>query len=300
MIKNYIIVLSLCLFISSHCAEQQRLISQEWNAELYDKSNKVQYEAFFHFFNRSNINPLNKRILDIGCGTGNITKEFVITAEYVDGIDPSNNMIGFARKKHCNIPNLSFHQAFAEDFILPGPPKLHNLAIASFSFHWFLDKPKAIKQIHKHLEKNGEFFFTAPTSDDPTPLNLIVAEEMMATGIGSLLKAASEFFSTNKSEALGSSYPTRNELKNMLTDAGFEILTCEQQTCNVILKDRTELEDFERPIVMSRPIVTYIPNMIHEYLFAEFIDKMILRMKQTDKEELIKEMTTTIVHVRKK
>lgn len=296
-IKKYIVGTSVCVLISLQCAEEQKLIAQEWNADLYDKGNRVQREAFFYFLKNNNINPNGKRILDIGCGTGNITKELAIMAEYADGIDPSNNMIGFAQKKYATIPKLSFHQAFAENFVLP---KLYNLAIASFSFHWFLDKPKAIKQIHTYLEKNGEFFFTAPTSDDPTPLNLIVAEEMLSSGIGSLLKSAAEFFSAKKSKALGSSYPTRNELKDMLTDAGFEILICKQETCNILLKNRIELENLERPVVMSRPIVQYIPNMIHEYLFAEFIDKMILRMKQTDKQELIKEMTTTIVHVRKK
>lgn len=178
--------------------------------------------------------------------------------------------------------------------------KSHDLAIESFNFNCFEDKQQTLKLIFNRLKPNGEYFFNVHTREDPKPLNFIIGKKIILSPMGSLLKSATEFFSTNPSGAVGCSCPTREELKAMINIAGFDIITCKQQSCKIILKDRKEVEDYQRPIVMSRPIIQYIPEMLRTYLFAQFIDHMIQEMKQTENKEYIEELITTIVHIRKK
>ena len=296
--KKYALSL-LCIAALSHGMEQEiptTLTRHEWNAFDYDKGCRVQTEAFDKFFN---IDVKKQKVLHIGSGTGRISCKLAAKAAWVDGIDPSQNMTAHAARLHKDIPNLRFFDAFAETFTPPNDAQDYDIAIA-FSFHWFQRKQCALNNIARHLKKGGDFFFTAATSDNPEPLNLVVAKDMMTLGMGSLLDAAKNYFSTNQTQALGSSYPSLQELTTMLEKADFDIITCEEKSCSVILENRQEVEDFQRPIVMSRPLVHYVPLMIQQYLFSEFIDRILKHMEKTADGKFIEKITTTVVHARKK
>jgi ubiquinone/menaquinone biosynthesis C-methylase UbiE len=297
--KNFRLSLApaaLSFFLSLSPSEEIKKSScVEWNSTDYEKGNIVQSTAFCHFLEKNNISFDNKKVLSIGCGTGKIESLLAPSVEHIHGIDPSSDMISFA-KDNYKAPNLSFYEAAAENYKVHQP---YNAAFASFSFHWFQDKPQALKCISSNLESGSSFFFNAITSDDPKPLNLSVAEKVMATlpHIDPTLKNS---FIQNPTAAIGSSYPSRDELQRMLIDAGFKIIICEPQTYTVLLKDRRAVEDFQRPIVMSRPIIQSMPKALREKLFVHFIDEIIKCMKQTDEQGYLNEFTNTIVLAQKK
>lgn len=100
-------------FFKSMLPEEQQIIkngSREWNAKEYASSKGGEVSAAMMFIEEAGIDFTNKKILDIGCGIGNITAKIAESAEQAHGIDASQNMIDYAQQAYGNISNLSFEQ----------------------------------------------------------------------------------------------------------------------------------------------------------------------------------------------
>jgi ubiquinone/menaquinone biosynthesis C-methylase UbiE len=290
--QKYILII-LCVFNVLNGMEQQIITREprEWNAEAYDEGNSLQTNTFLQFITKNRIEIEKKNILSAGCGTGRIENILAEKAEHIHGFDASKNMIDFAQNKYGHIKNLSFEHCFAEDF---KSQKLYQLALASFCIHWFADKKLAFQRINDSLEINGELFGTLPTSNNPKPINLVVAAEMM-----SFLESIVSFFSgKNILDLIGASYPSNEELDTMLHETGFEIIKREEQCFDCIMT-RDELKQLEWPIVSSRPIIKYIPNRFIQPLFEDYIDRIIAKLPKVDNEKFVRQTITTIIHARK-
>ena len=76
----------------------------KWDSRLYDKS-----QAFVSEYGNELISfiPLNKQqcILDLGCGTGDLTQKLNEISSCIIGIDSSKEMIQAAKEKY---PHLNF------------------------------------------------------------------------------------------------------------------------------------------------------------------------------------------------
>lgn len=106
------------------------------------------------------LSPIKKEnYLDIGCGTGNYTCALESRDYTFYGVDPSEKMLGKARKRDCNISwqngcaeNLSFENEFFAG------------AIASLTIHHWKDLAKSFQEISRVLKTNGTFvlFTTLP------------------------------------------------------------------------------------------------------------------------------------------
>ena len=80
-------------------------------------ANKILDERTITDDNRNLLNLLKKgmNVLDVGCGSGAITKDIatIIGPEgVVTGIDISEELIGIAKEKYASIKNISFHTSF--------------------------------------------------------------------------------------------------------------------------------------------------------------------------------------------
>jgi 2-polyprenyl-3-methyl-5-hydroxy-6-metoxy-1,4-benzoquinol methylase len=101
--------------------------------------------------------PANAKVLDIGSGTGHLTNWIASKNFDVVGMEPSANMIGFAKK---NFPNIKFVEGISS--ALPFQENQFDLVIA-FEVFRYLDKAENIKtfaEVHKVLKPGGTFFFT--------------------------------------------------------------------------------------------------------------------------------------------
>src|SRR5437773_12437797 len=82
-------------------------MTNQWNAAQYDAKHGFVYEKA-----RGLVELLapqaGERILDVGCGTGQLTAEIARAGAQVQGIDNSAAMIGQAR---TNFPELRFEEA---------------------------------------------------------------------------------------------------------------------------------------------------------------------------------------------
>lgn len=125
-------------------------INDHWNAKLYDGSH-----SFVSKFGSSLIELLapkkGEHILDVGCGTGDLTNKLYEYGVEVVGLDQSINMVSEACKKY---PHIKF---IVEDVL---KMQYHNEFDAVFSnatLHWVKKPYEALSRIFNSLKCGGRF-----------------------------------------------------------------------------------------------------------------------------------------------
>jgi len=116
-----------------------------------------QYEHLQRYrFAEKNIGS-NKKVLDIGCGTGYGTKILSNRGNQVYGIDNSQKAIGYAKKEYsgpqyacCSAEKLSFEDNYFD-------------AVTAFEVIEHVQNPeKALNEIYRVLKKEGNLFISTP------------------------------------------------------------------------------------------------------------------------------------------
>lgn len=262
--------------------------AQEWNPALYALGNKTQYVSALFFLEQNNIEISEKRILDVGCGTGEITFFLAQKAQLVHGFDASKNMIDWAQEHYGESSNnISFEQSLVEDFYTQ---EKYNLATVFFCFHWFADKQKALNNIAASLEDGGELFGTFSTKDMPQNPGLAIIQDMIQEWN----------IQEDYDQAMARSIVTTQELKEILINAQFDIITCGLQQNEIHFADRMDIERFVRPILMSRPFIKKMSFEQQEKFLHEYVDRMSMIFQKNDAGEFTHTLHTIIVHARKK
>ena len=99
-----------------------------------------------------------KRVLDLGCGTGNnCIKSVELGASYVVGTDISKNMIDLANKN--NKDKKIIYKNIAMENISSLNQKF-DVVISSLAFHYIEDYDRLIKDIYELLNENGLLIFS--------------------------------------------------------------------------------------------------------------------------------------------
>jgi trans-aconitate 2-methyltransferase len=92
-----------------------------------------------------------ERILDLGCGTGQLTAEIARSGARVIGMDNSADMLADARK---NFPELTFVLGNASGFDFPEP---FDAVFSNAVLHWVKDAEGAVASIARALRPGGRF-----------------------------------------------------------------------------------------------------------------------------------------------
>lgn len=125
-------------------------MSNQWNAELYDT--KMNFVSKYGVKVLELLQPNEgERILDLGCGTGDLTHELVQAGVEAVGIDLSAEMIEKARKKY---PGISFMQANAETYRVGEP---FDAVFSNAALHWMKRPELVIETIYQALKPGGRF-----------------------------------------------------------------------------------------------------------------------------------------------
>lgn len=121
-----------------------------WNSSLYETKH-----AFVWQYGESLLDLLNpqagERILDLGCGTGQLTEKIASHGVNVVGIDRSAAMIARARE---NYPQLQFEIADAQNFQFAEP---FDAVFSNAVLHWVKEPDAVIHCIQQALKPGGRF-----------------------------------------------------------------------------------------------------------------------------------------------
>ena len=146
-----------------------------------------------------------ERILDVGCGTGQLTSEITQFGAEVVGIDSSPDMIATARK---NFPQLRFEVAdvtaltFANEF---------DVVVSNAALHWVRDQPSAIASIARALKPRGRLVFEMGGRGNLQHLLDAVYKALRTLGVA------------NPEQLLPWSFPSVGEYAPLLEANGLEV-----------------------------------------------------------------------------
>lgn len=123
--------------------------SQTWNPEAYARNAAFVHELAGGVVEWLSARP-GERILDIGCGDGQLTLKIAATGAEVRGVDLSPQMAAAARARGVNAD-----EASAES--LPYPDRIFDAVFSNAALHWVHDHDAMLTQVHRVLKPGGRF-----------------------------------------------------------------------------------------------------------------------------------------------
>lgn len=122
----------------------------KWNADLYD--NKHSFVAKYGEDLLSWLDAKeNETILDLGCGTGQLTHEITKTGATVTGMDASAEMI---EKATAAYPGTKFFVGDATNF---ETNTSYDAVFSNATLHWINNQDAALTAVNKALKAGGRF-----------------------------------------------------------------------------------------------------------------------------------------------
>ena len=125
-------------------------IRDTWNANLYDSKH-----SFVSMYGESLIELLapqkGEKILDLGCGTGDLAKHLSDYGSEITGVDQSEKMIEQARGK---FPTIKFIVQDATELDFNGE---FDAVFSNAALHWIKQPKQALSCIYTSLKKGGRF-----------------------------------------------------------------------------------------------------------------------------------------------
>ncbi|KAG1674780.1 Juvenile hormone acid O-methyltransferase [Nymphon striatum] len=148
----------------------------EWSMPLSERYDEIQLDGssrknyLEQFKGALKLPKENVMVMDIGCGSGNITNEVLFNIlnenfnlKKIIGTDVNEEMIEFANERYLQ-NKLEFRTMDICTRELPEALEgKFDLVTAFSSFHWFPDQKLALKNIRRLLKPNGEIFLMFST-----------------------------------------------------------------------------------------------------------------------------------------
>lgn len=129
---------------------ERQASTNTWNAKLYDE--KINFVSRLGEGVVDLLNPQpGERILDLGCGTGDLTQKIAQKGANVLGIDMAASMIQTAKQK---FPQLAFEVQDATSFRTTEP---FDAVFSNAALHWIKQADQLIETVRSVLRKGGRF-----------------------------------------------------------------------------------------------------------------------------------------------
>lgn len=137
------------------------------------------------------------KILDVGCGNGNLFKMLPDGKYELYGVDFSENMI-IEAKKNCEF-KASFTVADAER--LPFDDDTFDMIVCNASFHHYIHPDTVLEEMHRVLKDGG---------------NVLIGDPYIPTGLRGLMNVVLKFSDEGDYHIYG-----LNEMENLFSKNGF-------------------------------------------------------------------------------
>lgn len=134
-----------------------------WNPTQYEKFREERAAPFFDLVALAQFRP-GQRIVDLGCGTGELTARFLDLSPgaTVLGLDSSADMLG--RAPH-SAPGLRFLQQAIENYVADAamPP---DVLFSHAALQWVDDHPRLFRRLASYLPVGGQLLVQMPSNHD--------------------------------------------------------------------------------------------------------------------------------------
>jgi|GEM_PF-4957050 len=244
----------------------------EWSGADYRRENKVQEKW---------ARPLLERIkqheyaviLDIGCGTGELTMELAryYPNSVITGLDPDSSMLAEAKQqcKDASLKNVQWVNGKVPDFLESA--KHHNKysAIVSFSaLHWLSsdDLKKTIALSHKALQSDGRLYvLMAGTRLNGTP-------NFLTKSVNTVIGECKDIFKKAGIEGLENNVqmPKCMDVATMCGSTGFTIESIELKEVDHIFKSVGAFEQWLHVVSPYKKIVGDLHNELVNRIVKEY------------------------------
>ncbi|MEH2221258.1 MAG: methyltransferase domain-containing protein [Nostoc sp.] len=175
-----------------------------WDATLYEDKHAFVWQYGEDLLKFLNPQP-GESILDLGCGTGQLTAKIAQVGAEVMGVDYASAMIEKARE---NYPHIRFDVADARKFQVDKPL---DGVFSNAVLHWVKEAESAIASIHQSLKPGGRFVAEFGGKGNV---------QAIATALESALEAINM-----PAQALNPWYfPSIGEYASLLEQQGFDVI----------------------------------------------------------------------------
>lgn len=177
----------------------------KWDAKKYDE-----HHGFVSNYGTDLISYLPKTkhtVLDLGCGTGTLTKKIADLGYDVTGIDSAKNMIEQAKE---NYPTLDFR---VQDILTyQEKTKRYDVVFSNAVFHWISNQKQLLKTIYNLLADDG----------------LLVCEFGAKGNVEQIVSAFNtELEKIGKESSIYFFFPSVKEYQQLLEAQGFTVVSIE-------------------------------------------------------------------------
>ncbi|MBD2728492.1 methyltransferase domain-containing protein [Nostoc sp. FACHB-892] len=180
------------------------LPNNDWNTALYQDKHAFVWQYGEDLLKFLNPKP-GELILDLGCGTGQLTEKIAQAGAEVLGVDHAPAMIEKARQ---NYPHICFDVADARNFRVDKPL---DAVFSNAVLHWVKEADSAIASIHQALKPGGRFVAEFGGKGNV---------QAIATALESALEALNI-----SAQALNPWYfPSIGEYASLLEQQGFDVI----------------------------------------------------------------------------
>jgi trans-aconitate methyltransferase len=240
----------------------------------YEEKSIVQNDASVYLLNLLDIKE-NENVLDVGCGTGNITSRINnITNAKVTGIDPSTGMINEAQKKYSNV---IFECKDAKNL---NDKNQFDVIFCNSTFQWFnKNTENIIENFYNILKSNGRIGIQAPATKIYCP-NFVKGIEAIKTD-----NRTKDIFSHYNNPFLF--LDSSNEYKELFEKSGFKVKYSEIKS---ISSKYSPDETFN--IFSSGAIIGYLNE---DFYSVKLTQKYIDDFKDIIKDEICKQAKNNLV-----
>lgn len=183
-------------------------MSDNWDAKLYDGAH--QFVSQYGLDLIKLLDPKeNERILDAGCGTGDLTYEISSTGAKVVGVDHSEQMITAAKKKY---PHLDF---YVKDLLTLDKANTFDAVFSNAVLHWIKQPELALKAIYGSIRSGGRFVAEFGGQGNVAQITNSIIREMEKLGY------------TYPEEDFPWYYPSIGEYTRLMEKVGFMVVYAE-------------------------------------------------------------------------
>ncbi|WP_139339651.1 class I SAM-dependent methyltransferase [Bacillus dakarensis] len=182
----------------------QQQTTDQWNANLYDIKHSF-VSSYGNFLIDLLAPKSGEKILDLGCGTGDLTKKLNELGAEVIGVDKSTNMVSAAMKKYPEIP---FRVADATD--LPFKDEF-DAVFSNATLHWVQEPKKALESIYASLREKGRFVAEFGGKGNVQTIAQEMIDQLQHAGLG-YEKEKNPWY-----------YPSIAEYSTLMEEVGFRV-----------------------------------------------------------------------------